>query len=193
MVKTFCIYAASSNKVANVYLEAAAGLGKTLAENKIRCMYGGGHAGLMGALADAMMQNGGEITGVIPQFMVEQSWHHTGLNNLVVTQTMHERKAYMAAIADAAIALPGGVGTLDELMEIITWKQLCIFSKPVIIVNINGYFDPLIQMFEKAIAENFMRVEHGSIWQVVNRIEDVLPAIENSSDWNKDITKFAVV
>ncbi len=193
MSKTFCIYAAASSKVADVYLEAAAQLGSIMAKNKVRGVFGGGNSGLMGAFADAMINGEGDIVGVIPQFMVDQGWQHRGVDNLVVTQTMHERKAYIASISDAAIALPGGVGTLDELMEIITWKQLCIFPKPVIIVNINGYFDPLIQMLEKAIDEKFMRLEHGAIWQEVKSIEDVLPTIEKEPNWDKDISKFVVV
>lgn len=193
MIKTVCVYCAASAKVNPVYLSAAEELGKCFSERNIHCVYGAGHVGLMGALADAMIKNQGDITGVIPRFMLEKNWNHKGLKNLIITETMHERKARMVAMADAAIALPGGCGTFEELLEVITWKQLGLFPKPIIIVNIEGYFNPLIEMLKKAIEEKFMKTEHEQIWQVVSLPEQVITAIEQDPKWEYDTLNFAVV
>jgi uncharacterized protein (TIGR00730 family) len=193
MVQTLCVYCAASAKVNQVYLDAAADLGQALAEHNVHCVYGAGHIGLMGSLADAIIENGGEITGVIPRFMIEQNWNHQGLETVIVTETMHERKAKMASMSDAAVALPGGCGTMEELLEIITWKQLGLFPKPIIIVNVNGYFNPLIEMLNKAIEEQFMRSEHGKIWQVVDSSSQVLSAISAMPSWEQNTLDLAVV
>ena len=115
----------------------------------------------MKAVADATLEDGGTVTGVIPHFMVEQGWHHKGLTKLIETENMHERKQLMADLSDGVIALPGGCGTLEELLEIITWKQLALYLKPIVILNIDGFFNPLLEMLDRAIEENFMRTEHG--------------------------------
>ena len=128
----------------------------------------------MRSVADAVLKNGGEVTGVIPHFMVEQNWHHTGLTELIEVTSMHERKQKMANLSDGIIALPGGCGTLEELLEIITWKQLGLYLNPIIILNINGFFDPLLQMLERAIEENFMRQQHGDIWKVAQTPEEAV-------------------
>jgi uncharacterized protein (TIGR00730 family) len=176
-----------------VYFEAAEKLGKLLAENHLQLVYGGGSVGLMGRIANTMLENGGKVTGVIPQFMCEQEWHHDGLNELIVTETMHERKEKMAFMSDAAVALPGGCGTFEELLEVITWKQLGIFTKPIIIVNINGYYDPMIAMLHKAIDEKFMRELHRDIWTVVDSAEEVISAIKNAPAWDKSVRKLAAI
>lgn len=178
-VTSIAVYCASSAKVDPSYLAAAKELGEILAKEKIHCIYGAGHIGLMGAMADAILKAKGKITGIIPAFMVDQNWHHKGLEELIVTEGMHERKSKMAQLSDAAVTLPGGCGTLEELMEVITWKQLSLYPKPIIIINTNGYFDPLIQMLEKAVDEKFMRPEHTSLWKVVNSPSEVLTAIKN--------------
>lgn len=121
---------------------------------------------------DAVLKNGGEVTGVIPRFMVEQNWHHTGLTELIEVESMHESKQKMANLSDGIIALPGGCGTLEELHEIITWKQLGLYLNPIIILNTNRFFDPLLEMLEKAIDENFMRRQHGDIWKVAQTPEE---------------------
>ena len=123
-INSVCVYSASSTKIDEVYFNAARQLGQLLAKRRIRLINGAGRLGLMRSLADAVLENGGEVTGVIPKFMVEQGWHHTGLSKLVEVESMHERKQLMADLSDAVIALPGGCGTLEELLEIITWKQL---------------------------------------------------------------------
>lgn len=188
-----CVYCASSTKVNPVYFEAASKLGALLAHSGLQLVYGGGSVGLMGQIADSVLEAGGKVTGVIPGFMCEQEWDHKRLTELIITDTMHERKEKMAMMADAAVALPGGCGTLEELLEVITWKQLGIFVKPIIIVNIAGYFDPLIEMLHKAVDENFMRDIHKNIWQVVSRPEDVIPAIASAPHWDKSIRKLAAL
>lgn len=151
MIKTICIYCASSTQIDPVYFDHARLLGKQIAEAHIRIVNGAGNIGLMGAVSDAALQAGGEVVGVIPRFMVEQGWNHTGLTETVIVNDMHERKQTMARLADAVIALPGGYGTLEELLEIITWKQLGLYLNPIVILNTNGYYDPLLQMFRQAV------------------------------------------
>lgn len=192
-MQRICVYCASSSKIDGSYFVAAHELGAIIASSNLQLVYGGGSVGLMGAVANAVLDNGGSVVGVIPQFMCEQEWNHTGLNELIVTETMHERKEKMAFMSDAAIALPGGCGTLEELLEVITWKQLGIFTKPIIIVNVNGFFDPLIDMLHKAIDQNFMREQHRSIWTVVNSVDEVMEAILNAPQWNENVRKYAAI
>lgn len=142
-IASVCVYCASSTRVAPVYREAAAELGRLLGERNLRVINGAGNTGLMCAVSDGALAAGGTVTGVIPHFMVEQNWCHKGLTELVEVDNMHERKQRMADLSDAAIALPGGCGTLEELLEVITWKQLGLYLNPIVILNINGYFDPL--------------------------------------------------
>lgn len=148
-INSVCVYSASSTKIDAVYFQAAETLGRLLAEHHIRLINGAGSIGLMCSVADAVLKNGGEVTGVIPRFMVEQNWHHTGLTELIEVESMHERKQKMANLSDGIIALPGGCGTLEELLEIITWKQLGLYLNPIIILNTNRFFDPLLEMLEK--------------------------------------------
>jgi len=180
-----CVYCASSSKVADVYKTEAFRLGSSLADAGVACLYGGGSVGLMGEVSKAMVARHGVIKGVIPQFMVEQGWDNPEVELLVV-KTMHERKAKMLESVDAAIALPGGVGTFEELMEAITWKQLGIFLKPIVILNVDNYFGPFLEMMKKAVDERFMREEHLRLWSVVEHAEDVLPAIEHAPIWKSD-------
>lgn len=192
-MQNICVYCASSTQVKPIFFEVADRLGKILADENIQLIYGGGSMGLMGQVADSTLNAGGKVTGVIPEFMCAERWNHLGLTELITTATMHERKEKMAMLADAAVALPGGCGTLEELLEVITWKQLGIFTKPIIIVNVDGYYDPLIEMLHRAIDENFMRDLHRDIWKVVATAEEVLPAIKSAPVWNKNIRKFAAI
>ena len=125
--------------------------------------------------------------------MCDVEWNHNGLTELVLVQTMHERKEKMAMMADAVVALPGGCGTLEELLEVITWKRLGIFTKPIVIVNIEGYFDDLISMLDRAVDEHFMRDEHRQMWEVVETPEEVLSAIYNSVNWDENARSFAAL
>ena len=187
------VYSASSTKIAPVYFEAAEKLGSLLAKQHIRLINGAGSIGLMSSVADAVLKNGGEVTGVIPHFMVEQNWHHTGLTELIEVTSMHERKQKMANLSDGIIALPGGCGTLEQLLEIITWKQLGLYLNPIIILNINGFFDPLLQMLERAIEENFMRQQHGDIWKVAQTPEEAVELLQTTPVWDASIRKFAAI
>lgn len=193
MIKKVCVYCASSSKVNSQYVETARKLGKILAKNDLELVYGGGSVGLMGVLADSVLENGGRVTGVIPRFMVEVEWQHNGLTELVLTETMHERKEKMAELADAVVALPGGCGTMEELLEMITWKQLGIHSQPIVIVNVNGYYTHLLAQFQQAADELFMRPQHLEMWSVVTDADEVLRAIENGKDIHEDMRRFAKI
>lgn len=192
-IHSVCVYSASSTKIASVYFEAAEKLGSLLAKQHIRLINGAGSIGLMRSVADAVLENGGEVTGVIPHFMVEQNLHHTGLTELIEVTSMHERKQKMANLSDGIIALPGGCGTLEELLEIITWKQLGLYLNPIIILNVNGFFDPLLEMLERAIEENFMRRQHGDIWKVARTPEEAVELLQTTPVWDASIRKFAAI
>ncbi len=192
-IKNVCVYSASSTKIDKKYFDAAQELGTLLAKNNINLINGAGCLGLMKAVADATLEAGGTVTGVIPRFMVEQGWHHKGLTRLIETENMHERKQLMANLSDGVIALPGGCGTLEELLEIITWKQLALYLNPIVILNIDGFYNPLLEMLNKSIKENFMRVEHGKIWQVASTPEEAIKFLFTEPKWNKEIRKFAAI
>ena len=192
-IHSVCEYSASSTMINPVFFKAAEELGSLLAEHHIRLINGAGSIGLMCAVADAVLKNGGEVTGVIPRFMVEQNWHHTGLTELIEVESMHERKQKMANLSDGIVALPGGCGTLEELLEIITWKQLGLYLNPIVILNVNGFFDPLLEMLGKAIDENFMRQQHGDIWKVAQTPEEALRLLYETPVWDISIRKFAAI
>lgn len=192
-INSVCVYSASSTKIDPVYFDAARQLGTLLAQKHIRLINGAGNMGLMSAVSDAVLQAGGEVTGVIPHFMVEQNWHHTGLTELVEVESMHQRKKTMAELSDAVITLPGGCGTLEELLEIITWKQLGLYLNPIVILNIKGYFDPLLQMMDRAMEENFMRRQHGDIWKVAHTPQEAVELIHTTPLWDTSMRKFAAI
>ena len=185
------MYAASSSQVSSEYIDAAAELGRTLAAEGIEIVYGAGKVGLMGALADAALDAGGKVTGVIPQFMVDNGWCREKLTNLIVTPDMHTRKEKIVSLADATIALPGGVGTLEELMEIITWKQLGLYANPIVILNTRGYFNPLKEMLERAVEEKFMREIHRNLWSIADTPRHAADLIRNTPQWDTAISKMA--
>jgi uncharacterized protein (TIGR00730 family) len=185
-MKTVCIFAASSSKIENVYREAASKLGVLLAANRKHVIYGGGGIGLMGALADSFMASGGSITGVIPEFMVKEGWGHKDVADMIVTADMSERKKLILNRSDAVVALPGGIGTVEELTEAITLKQLGIFRGPVIVLNTNGYWDHFMVFMRHMIETNFMRLEHEGIWSVVESPEDVISELNNYKGWLDD-------
>ena len=193
MIKNVCVYSASSTQIAPAYFEAATQLGRLLAIKGINLINGAGSIGLMAATSNAALAAGGTVTGVIPRFMVEQGWHHTGLTRLVETENMHERKQLMARMADAVIALPGGCGTMEELLEIITWKQLGLYLNPIVILNVNGFYDPLLSMLQQAVAQHFMRPEHAGIWRVATTAEEAVEMLYTTPIWNKNVRKFAAL
>lgn len=190
-IKRVAVYAASSSQVSSEYIDAAAELGRTLAAEDIEIVYGAGKVGLMGALADAALDAGGKVTGVIPQFMVDNGWCREKLTNLIVTPDMHTRKEKIVSLADATIALPGGVGTLEELMEIITWKQLGLYADPIVILNTRGYFNPLKEMLERAVEEKFMREIHRNLWSIADTPRQAADLIRNTPQWDTAISKMA--
>ncbi len=192
-IKNVCVYSASSTKIDQAYFDAAQELGRLLAEKHINLINGAGCIGLMAASADAALAAGGTVTGVIPHFMVEENWHHKGLTRLIETETMHERKRMMADMSDGVIALPGGCGTMEELLEIITWKQLGIYFNPIVILNVNGFYNPLLEMLERAIEGNFMRREHEKIWVVAQTPAEAVDFLYTTPRWDKEIRKFAAI
>ena len=188
----FCVvvYSASSAAIDQVYVDAAIRLGELLAKNNFTCINGGGNLGLMGAVINSVLQHKGRVKGVIPKFMVDSGWGHQMLSERIVTASMHERKQKMADLSNAAIALPGGVGTLEELLEIITWKQLGLYNHPIIIVNTNNYFDSLLAMFNNMIEQNFMHERYRNMWRVVATPEEAIDEIRKETITFSHLTKF---
>lgn len=191
MIKSVCIYCASSPNIDQHYFEAAARIAENLVKQNITIVYGGGSTGLMGQVADSAIQHGGQVIGIIPEFMEKIEWGHNGITELRIVGDMHERKKKMADDVDAVIALPGGCGTMEELLEVITWKRLGIFTKPIIILNTNGYYDPLITMLERAIDEKFMGGRHNGMWKVIENPDNIMEAILQSEPWDKNAIRFA--
>lgn len=157
VLKSVCIYAGSLPGARPEYVEGAAAFARLLAEQGIGVVYGGGRAGLMGAVADAANAAGGHVTGVIPRQLVEREVAHEGLDDLRVVSSMHERKALMAELSDAFVAVPGGIGTWEELIEVFTWAQLGMHRKPVAVLDLAGYYEPLVAFFDHATSEGFLR------------------------------------
>ena len=175
-----CVFCASSANIDERYLENAYQMGRLLAQEGWRCVNGGGAVGLMGAVTDGTLDAGGEVTGVIPKFMVDNGWCYERLEDVVVTADMHQRKHIMSEMADAVIALPGGVGTLEELLETLTWRQLGLVQAPVIILNTMGYYNSLLAMLQHAIDEGFMKPSHSQLWQVAATPEEAIALLDSS-------------
>lgn len=188
-----CVYCASSTKIDEKYFRAAEELGTLIAQKGLRLITGAGNMGLMCAVEEAALSAGGHVTGIIPTFMIAEGWHHTGLTELIETASMHERKQMMADLSDGAIALPGGCGTFEELLEIITWKQLGLYLNPVIILNIDGYYDHLIAQLNQAIDENFMRDIHGDIWKVAMTPQEAIELLYTTPKWNGKMRGYAAI
>ncbi|MBP3829903.1 MAG: TIGR00730 family Rossman fold protein [Bacteroidaceae bacterium] len=187
------VYCASSTKIHEEFFAAARALGQGLGERGIGIVNGAGNMGLMAASADACLAAGGEVTGVIPTFMIEQDWHHKGLTQLIATRDMHERKQTIASLSDGCIALPGGCGTLEELMEVITWKQLGLYLKPIVILNTRGYYDPLLLQLQRGIDEHFMGPRHADIWRVAQTPEEAIDLVLSTPLWDASVRKFAAI
>lgn len=188
-----CVYCASSAHCDRVYLDAANSLGRTLAQAGSTVVYGGGATGLMGALADGALAAGGDVIGVIPRFMVEVEWQHPGVANMQVVEDMRERKHRLLTGADAVVALPGGSGTLEELFEAITLKRLALYFNPIILLNTNGFYAPLQGFLEQMVDQRFMNREHLDMWQMVDTVDEVLPAIRSAPKWSVNARDYATV
>lgn len=188
-----CVYAASSGLANNAFTAAAERLGAAIAHRGHTLINGAGRTGLMAASTNGALAAGGEAVGVIPQFMIDHGWQHEGMTRLIVTPDMHTRKEQMAAMADACIALPGGVGTLEELLEIITWKQLGLFVKPIVVLNIDSYFDPLLAQLKRAVDEQLMRPLHTGLWCATASPEEAVKLCETTPLWDDTLAKYAAI
>lgn len=177
VVKRLCVYCGSSGRVDETYRAAATRFGALLARARIELVYGGGRVGLMGLVADAVLADGGRVTGIIPSHLHDQEVGHSGISELIVVENMHERKKLMFDLSDAFAVLPGGLGTLDETFEIITWRQLKLHDKPVIIVNVTGYWTPLKSLLDHAVDTGFAPPRAHGFYQFVDSVEDVLAAL----------------
>jgi uncharacterized protein (TIGR00730 family) len=178
-IKSICVFCGSSDKIHPDFKLSGRLMGRTLAENGLRLIYGGGRTGVMGAVADGALEAGGEVIGVIIESMNIPALAHTTLTGLDVTVTMHERKARMHALADGFIALPGGLGTFDELFETLTWGQIGVHEKPVGLLNVRNYFDPLFEMLLHAEREGFVFAEHRTMVSIAAEPQALLDAMKN--------------
>lgn len=177
-MKHVCIFCGSSKGGSPLFVEAAQTMGTELARRGIGLVYGGGRIGLMGVLADSALARGGSVIGVIPESLAELEVAHEGLSELRIVSSMHERKAQMAELSDAFIALPGGFGTFEEICEIITWAQLGFHRKPCCLLNVNGYYDPLLELFDRGVESQFIRPQHRGLVLVESEVRALLDRIE---------------
>jgi uncharacterized protein (TIGR00730 family) len=177
-ISSLCVYCGSSAGASPSYAATAALLGSEMAARGIRLVYGGGRVGLMGVVAEAVLKGGGEVTGVIPGHLHDREVGHDALTELVVVDTMHERKARMSELADAFAVLPGGLGTLDETFEIVTWRQLRLHDKPVVVIDVDGYWAPLERMIASMVEGGFVRQAHAELFTVVREVDAVFEALQ---------------
>ena len=187
--KTVVVYGASSADAEKVFVDAAFELGGLIARSGKRLVSGAGSTGLMAAVENGALDAGGISIGIIPQFMVDNGWLHEGLTEVIITPTMHERKNRMAQMADAVVALPGGTGTFEELFEIITWKMLGLFVKPIIILNTDNYYDPLLDMLDSTAKRHFMNPVFKKLWAVAKTPEEAIRLVDTLPDWNDTTSK----
>ena len=173
-MKAIAVYCGANPGASPVYADAARALGRALVERNVALVYGGGHVGLMGIIADEVLRLGGEVSGVIPQQLVDRELAHPGLTRLFVVKDMHERKAMMAQLSDGFVALPGGMGTLEELFEMLTWSQLGIHAKPIGLLNTAGFFDPLLAWIERTISDGFLKARYRELLRVATDPERLI-------------------
>ena len=178
-MRNICVFAGSGTGCRPEYVRVASELGRLLAESKITMVYGGGSTGLMGAAADGALKAGGKVIGVIPTDLTGQELEHTGLTELIVTADMHSRKARMHRLSDAFIALPGGIGTFDELFEALCWAQLGFHDKPCVLLNVKGYYDPLLKLISNAVSEGFIGEKNKNLLLTGETPQEVLSALLN--------------
>ena len=177
-ISSICVFCGASSNVADIYKVAASTFGQILAKAGVDLVFGGGQIGLMGELADASIAHDGRVIGVIPKHLNDTEIAHQGLTQLHVVENMHKRKELMFRLSDAIVALPGGFGTLEEILEVITWRQLNLHNKPIIIVNVGGYWDSLISLLDHVGKSGFSQTSFSSITRVTNTVHDVLPILE---------------
>jgi uncharacterized protein (TIGR00730 family) len=191
--RAVCVYCASSRTAHADYRLAARRLGEVLASAGITIVYGGGAAGSMGALADGALGAGGRVIGILPRFMADLEWGHPGLSDLQLVEDLRTRKHLMLTMSQAAIALPGGSGTLEELLEAITLKRLGLYLNPIVLINTRGFFDPLLEVLRRAVAEHFMDTRHLSMWQVVATPDEIPQALASAPGWSAEARSFAAL
>jgi uncharacterized protein (TIGR00730 family) len=191
--RAVCVYCASSRICHPDYHAAARRLGEVLAQQGVGIVYGGGAVGSMGALADGALSMGGRVVGILPRFMAELEWGHKGLTDLQLVEDLRTRKHMMLTLSQAAIALPGGSGTLEELLEAITLKRLGLYLNPIVLVNTRGFFSPLLELLGSAVEERFMDPRHLMMWQVVATPEEVPRALASAPAWSAAARSFASV
>jgi len=190
---TVCVFASSSGRISTDFNAAASSLGLLLARAKINVVFGGGGIGLMGKLADSVLENGGTITGVIPSFMKDEGWDHPRVKEMIITHDMGERKKQMFLMSDAIIALPGGIGTLEELSEALTLKQLGLFKGPIIILNTLQFYKSFVEFLEHMISGHFLRFEHQGMWKIANTPEQVMIHLAKPESWIPDPRNIAKI
>ncbi len=178
LIRSLCVYCAASDRGHESHRDAAVRFGEILANAGVRLVFGGGRIGLMGLMADAALKAGGEVVGIIPKFLDQVEVGHYACTELIVTANMHERKEKMAEMSDGFVILPGGLGTLDETFEILTWKQLQLHDKPIVVADVDGFWKPLVGLIDNLVAENYAHAENRALFSVVDTVEDVLPALE---------------
>ncbi|WP_166830828.1 LOG family protein [Thalassoroseus pseudoceratinae] len=178
-IKALCVFCGSSLGADSVYKEAAQELGGEIARRGMRLVYGAGNIGLMGVIADAVLDAGGEVVGVIPEALLKKEVAHQSLTELIVVETMHQRKAKMAELADAFVAMPGGFGTFEEFCEVLTWNQLGVHDKPCGLLNVAGYYDSLLALFQRAENDRFLRLEHHQMVLTADSVSDLFVCLAN--------------
>src|ERR1700733_490025 len=193
LARAVCVYCASSRTAHPEYRAAAHRLGEVLADAGVGIVYGGGAVGSMGALADGALARGGRVTGILPQFMADLEWGHRRLTELQLVEDLRTRKHLMLTLSQAAIALPGGSGTLEELLEAITLKRLGLYVNPIVLVNTRAFFAPLLALLEQAVSEHFMDPRHLDMWQVGATPEEVPEALASAPAWSAEARSFAAL
>src|SRR5437016_13892024 len=191
--RAVCVYCASSRTAHPEYRAAARRLGEVLAGEGVGIVYGGGAVGSMGALADGALSKGGRVVGILPRFMADLEWGHKGISELQIVEDMRARKHLMLTRSQAAIALPGGSGTLEELLEAITLKRLGLYLKPIVLVNTRGFFNPLLELLARAVEEHFMDERHLLMWRVVAEPQEVPAPLDTAPAWAAEARKFAAL
>ena len=185
-LKRICVYCASSPQADPEYRDAARETGRLLAREGCEIIYGGGGLGSMGALADGALEEGGRVIGVLPEFMQELEWGHSKVSELKIVASLHERKLEMIEKADGIIALPGGSGTFEELLEALTWKRLALYTNPIALLNTRSYYDAFQRMMEQAADERFMNQQHLQMWTLVDRPQELIPALKDAPEWDPE-------
>lgn len=178
IIKSICVYCGSGPGLNPIYVEVARTFGEIMAHNNISLVFGGGRHGLMGTVAQSVLDSGGQVTGIIPDFLLEREGEFRDLNELIVTKSMHERKQHMFEKSDAFVALPGGIGTLEEIVEMMTWAQLGRHKKPISLANIDGFWEPLVALLDHMRQEEFIRKGLEVTYRIADRVEDLLPSLK---------------